>query len=69
MRDSLNTSNGMPRSGSTGNGSVDLEPPPTPLQGRTVSVYTTSDVNSHFKKLITTFLFLDPEFVGEHCVL
>uniref|UniRef100_A0A7I4DVZ8 Afadin/alpha-actinin-binding protein n=1 Tax=Physcomitrium patens TaxID=3218 RepID=A0A7I4DVZ8_PHYPA len=35
MRDSLNTSNGMPRSGSTGNGSVDLEPPPTPLQGRT----------------------------------
>ncbi|KAG0616971.1 hypothetical protein M758_5G156000 [Ceratodon purpureus] len=35
MRDFLNTSSGMGRSGSIANGSADLEPPPTPLGGRT----------------------------------
>ena len=37
MRDFLNTSNGMSRPGSIANGSTDLEPPPTPLGGHTVS--------------------------------
>lgn len=35
MRDFLNTSNGMGRPGSVVNNSADLEPPPTPLGGRT----------------------------------
>jgi hypothetical protein len=47
MRDFLNTSNGMDRPGSVVNNSADLEPPPTPLGGRTVSALAVSYIMYH----------------------
>jgi len=47
MRDFLNTSNGSSRPGNITNGSVDLESPPTPLGGRTVSALAVICINYH----------------------
>lgn len=63
MRDFLNTSNGTSRPGNIANGGVDLEPPPTPLGGRTVSALTVICINYHVSDNVYCN-FLKPVLAG-----